>query len=87
MTVSESDGVPFCFHIPSGLLSQNRISLSSQVLVLVVLEITIMMAPTSSVLYSNDGVTAIDYMLLIRIKDCRLTCEVYVPSVDELSHS
>ena len=82
-SVSAADGVPFCFHIPSGLLSQNRISLSSGA-GLGGLEITLMMAPTSSVLYSTDGVTAID-TASYQIKDCRLTCEVYVPSVDELS--
>ena len=78
-----ADGVPFCFHLPSGLLSQNRISLSSSA-GLGGLEITLMMAPTSSVLYSTDGATDIN-TASYQIKDCRLTCEVYVPSVDELS--
>jgi len=81
--VSTTDGVPFCFHLPSGLLSQSRISLSSGA-GLGGLEITLMMAPTSSVVYSTDGATAIN-TASYQIKDCRLTCEVYVPSVDELS--
>ena len=81
--VSATDGVPFCFHLPAGLLSQNRISLSSGA-GLGGLEITLMMAPTSSVVYSTDGATAIN-TASYQIKDCRLTCEVYVPSVDELS--
>ena len=78
-----ADGVPFCFHLPSGLLSQARISLSSGA-GLGGLEITLMMAPTSSVVYSTDGATDIN-TASYQIKDCRLTCEVYVPSVDELS--
>ena len=82
-SVSADDGVPFCCHLPCGILSQRRIPLSSQA-GLGGLSITLMLSPSSAVVYSDDGATSISDAFY-QLKDLRLTCEVYVPSVDELS--
>ena len=85
-TDSLSDiGQDFCIHIPTGLLNgTGSIPLSGDYGI-GGLEFTIMLAPDSSIFYSNTGTTTSIVDCWYELSDLRLSCELEVPPPDQLS--
>ena len=75
----------FCVHLPTGLLNgTDSIPLSNN-FGIGGLELTIMLAPDAAVFYSNTGTITNITDCFYELSDLRLSCEVEVPSPDQLS--
>lgn len=83
-TLSEI-GQDFSIHVPTGLLNGTAsIPLSSDYGI-GGLEFTIMLAPDSSVFYSNTGTTTNILDCWYELSDLRLSCELEIPPPDQLA--
>jgi hypothetical protein len=78
-------GEDFCIHIPTGLLNgTGSIPLSSDYGI-GGCELTIMLAPDSSIFYSNTGTTTNIVDCWYELSDVRLSAELEIPPPDQLS--